>query len=380
MGKKSKKGVSRTTTKKHQHHAAGHGKSSSNKALSSGRPNGSQISSCDNSLDSSSVVFQNSMKTAPTNNTSVAVTPMPVVHVKEQLLPPTQQRRLTEDELRAMIINNIARQRSINDKENKSSGSAVPSVTVLSAKQPTMLTLNLNDSTIDDVVEVKVPRTELPSVPAPTVETAQNVTACESTQPPVGTANLDTKVNSTLVENSTTAVMESATTIIDTAVTSTPSAAENDLVLASVNPEVPKETDQSPEDTSSDVTPFVPVQDETAVESNEPEPTAVDPQQKHIWSNTLRSIVSTDEDEEVLADTSISNKAVMDVTPLKNSKVLVPIIQTVSPSPEHATKQNSSNKNLSYLNGEEPVPSLDTPDKKDLDSNVKQDLCGCSIM
>ena len=106
-------------------------------------------------------------------------------------------------------------------------------------------------------------------------------------------------------------------------------------------------------------------------------------QQQQIWSSTLRSMVSADDDE-VLSDTPLSNKAVIDGTPHKHSKLLVPIIQTVSPSPEHLSKQKqqppSPTKKLSYLK-EEPIPSLlDVPDKKDLDPNVKQDLCGCTIM
>jgi hypothetical protein len=131
----------------------------------------------------------------------------------------------------------------------------------------------------------------------------------------------------------------------------------------------------------------VPTKEDPVVESvksipvpptkNEGKP-SIDSHQQQIWSSTLRSIVSTDEDE-VFADTPISNKPVMDVTPLKHPKLVVPIIQTVSPSPEHSSKQQKKN-NISYLNHEEPIPSLDAPDKKDLEQNIKQDLCGCTVM
>lgn len=406
MGKKSKKGVVRTNTKKHN--AAGHGKSASagnSKTLGSGRYSGgnSQISSCENSLDSNSVVFNSQMKPATATNT-MGVTPMPIVHVKEQLPPiAPSQRRLTEEDIRNMIISNIIQQRNMNDKENKS---GMPPITVLSSKQPAVFTLNLDDGNIDNVTELQMPLAKEQQPEQPLVETA-NETA--------------TTNDSTPVEEQTTVVTENVTELV------VPTPATEGTVLSAsesiVNdvPEIPQVVTEPPSETPStanaaqgvavetvpsemetvpakeesvveatlqlEVVPpteldAVPVKDFSVVESTEPvAPTesevkqSNDSQQQQIWSSTLRSIVSTDEDE-VLADTPISNKAVMDVTPLKHSKLVVPLIQTVSPSPEHVNKQ----RNITYLNYEEPIPSLDTPDKKDLDQNLKQNLCGCTIM
>jgi hypothetical protein len=373
MGKKSKKGVVRTNTKKHN--AAGQGKASSTntKTLGSGRG----TSSCDNSLDSNSVVFNNMKQTtgntgSNTSNNTVAVTPMPIVHVKEQLLPPAQSQqrsKMTEEEIRNMIINNIALQRSMNNKENKSDD-GMPSITVLSGKQPTVFTLDLDTGSVEDVAEVEMPHFD---DQVPPVEKTTNMTTIEATS----------------VDVQSTPAAEKA---LDEAIIPT---TEHELVpKVDVVPEV---TQNEPEDPPTvpameepvatlteptlTVTDAVPEKEDAVVKAEEPIPPAPvvaeqnsdsQQQQQQIWSSTLRSIVSADEDEaEVLAD----DKAVMDITPLKQSKLVVPIIQTVSPSPEQLSKPSK----ISYLK-EEPIPSLDTPDQKDLDRNVKQDLCGCCIM
>ena len=404
MGKKSKKGVVRTNTKKHN--AAGHGKSNS-KALGSGHHGGgnSQISSCDNSLDSNSVKFNNNnqMKSNIANTTNtVAVTPMPMVHVKDQLPPSTataqsqqQQRRLTEEDIRNLIINNIIQQRNnMNDKENKSG--LPPSMTVISSKTPAVFSLNLDDGNIDDVTQVEIPLAEEQQSKLPPVETAASATS--------------TKNDLTQVEGATTLVTENVTEgIVPTPTTESSMLPES---IVNIDPELTQVATKPPSVTPSttvatetlpaevEVVPakeepvFAPVElvpskemntmSVVEVESTEPVPPtennkakqSIDSQQQQIWSSTLRSIVSTDEDE-VLSDTPIKNKAVMDVTPLKHSKLVVPIIQTVSPSPEHSSKNSN---NISYLNSEEPIPSLDTPAKKDLDQDVKQNLCGCTVM
>ena len=375
MGKKSKKGVVRTNTK--QHHAAGHGKATSTNTKAS--RGSSQVSSCDNSLDSNSVVLNNTMTKQATGNTggsshnssTVAVTPMTTVHVKEQtLVPPAAQRStMTEEELRAMIIHNIARQRSLNQNHNNTTttttttknnnkendqGEGIPSMTVISSKQPTVFTLDLDTDNTDDNALTPVPVEKLSTIATEKVTT-------------------DTVV----------------APLVETVVVPEPIVNVNPVVLPkeTVNPPVVPAKDESEEiSTEPTVNDAIPVKEEPVVE---PIPAPMDAkqmgdsqQQQQIWSSTLRSIVSADEDEsEVLADTSLSNKAVMDVTPVKlshSNKLIVPIIQTVSPSPDPSSKQSS--KPISYLNKEEPIPSLDTPDKKDLEQNVKQDLCGCTIM
>jgi hypothetical protein len=310
---------------------------------------------------------------------------------------------MTEDELRAMIIQNIARQRSLNNSNNKENkegvggGGGIPSITVISGKQPTTFSLDLDTGDIiDNVQKVEVPRAD-DQLPTTTVETPMVDTNPEPTRFEVPSTTVTDKLIDTVIAPTTEGAMDVPTEMVDAPeeavaivtvapsvvptkdepsnVNNTVSGKEESVAKSMVLDTVPVKEETMEKSLAND---SVPINEEVTVKSDVKQISVShqQQQQQQIWSNTLRSIVSTDE-EEVLADTSVSNKAVMDVTPLKPPKLVVPIIQTVSPSPEQISKQ--SNTKLSYLK-EEPIPSLDTPDKKDLDPNVKQDLCGCTIM
>ena len=81
----------------------------------------------------------------------------------------------------------------------------------------------------------------------------------------------------------------------------------------------------------------------------------------NVWSSKLRDAVSLVDADEMV------NQPVLDVPPIKQpSKLVVPAIQTVSPSPDGSKQVR-------------PPPTLDTPDAKDME-NTKQNECGCIIV
>jgi hypothetical protein len=423
MGKKSKKGIPRATTKKHQHHAAGQGKTAtttSSKTLRGQHNNhGSVASSCDNSLDSKGSMLLNvktnvapiatiSTNTANTNSgTTVHFIPVNNMVSFEGFrfertavsgaIPDTKEKLSTMN-----IVNNI-------EKENKSRSSTDPMTvsTPLVSNEPIVanvvvdesvssMTFPVLDSVTDKTTEVnKVADTDsVIKVSSDVPIVVPEVVPCNDTT--------STILNDVVVEEQTVAsediAVEETKTIAtpdkhtvateDIAVEETAAIAQSEQQAVASEDIAVEETKTIARSEKQTVTAsteeeqtVTTEEEELYVESTQPAPINVAPKsspdpQQELWSSTLRSIVSIDDDddEEVLTDTPVKpKKAVIDVTPQKYSKLILPSTQTVSPSPDHPKAS------YMMMHTNVPIASLDTPDAKDMDLNAKQNEC-CIVM
>jgi hypothetical protein len=339
MGKKSKKGVSRAGTKKHN--AAGHGKASATAMTST---NGRVRSDSKSSFESSnSVVNMN-------DNISAALAPTTMIHINEQ-----PQLSSTNVESNSKLTDDVS---ALNNKEN-------------TATIPLISTQTL----VSDVEKISVLASVLDQPTDPKEENSTETTApLESVRVEEPPSKVEVVVVVTNEENITPLKSkestESMSKDIIADVHQSPVVVQPVVVRAEVEqPPPPADIIEDPfqeilENVSERVHQVETLKESTVVTQENPVVVVKPMDQVDVWSSKLRDVVSMVDVDDPAAGVAM-NKPVMDVTPVKQPR-LVPLIQTVSPSPDQSQHTRP------------PIP-LDRPDTNDAEA-AKQNECGCIIV
>jgi hypothetical protein len=354
MGKKSKKGVSRAGTKKHN--AAGHGKSAASAPASlKGRIRSDSKASFESGGSNNAF---NVHDTGMAQNFTVSAKEQPPpsfsnlgtdsdIHTildmlnKENNAAPGQTMQTMMADVEKILIS-PPRVKKATDSAKEETSMDAPVISL-----PIDVSSSIQDAAVAlEVVETelfeKSEKTSAPSlekgevVEAPTVENVVEIKPSPVEKPVVSEPSVQPP-----------AVLAPA---------AAPDSAEvDDQPLFCVS-DSPVDADAEMEPTKEIETPSVPVPAAKLKAQEKPDDAM------NVWSSKLRDAVSLIDTDEMA-----NQPPVLDVTPVKQpSKLIVPLIQTVSPSPD-------TSKRLP------PPPTLDTPDAKDAET-VKQNECGCIIV
>jgi hypothetical protein len=340
MGKKSKKGVSRAGAKKHN--AAGHGKSTTSTSTSlKGRIRSDSKAS-----------FESGSSNNAFNVHDAGVSQNITVNAKEQPAPVS---------ISGMDINMILD--ILNKENNAAPGPAMQAMMddiekiLISPPRVPKATDAAKEEMSLDVPVMALPKEVAASDqdPAEVVEAVEtNVVEQSEKTPKPSLETVEKVVEAPPVENVAVTVAEIVPppSVVEPAVVQD-SVEVDDQPLFCVS-DSPVDADAETEPSKELEAPTTPVPSEPVAEAKSNEPL-------NVWSSKLRDAVAL-----VDTDEMAHQPPVLDVTPVKQpSKLVVPLIQTVSPSPD-------TSKHL------RAPPTLDTPDAKDVD--VKQNECGCIIV
>jgi hypothetical protein len=350
MGKKSKKGVSRAGTKKHN--AAGHGKSATAAAApAKGRIRSDSKASFESGSSNNAFnvhdagVSQNITVNAKEQPAPVSISGMDINMIldilnKENNAAPGPAMQAMMDDVEKILIS-PPRVPKATDAAKEEMSLDVP----VMALPKEVAASDQDPAEVVEAVETNVVE-QSEKTPKPSLETVEKVVEA----PPV-----EKVVEAPPVENVAVTVAEIVPppAVVKPAVIQD-SVEVDDQPLFCVS-DSPVDADAETEPTKELEAPAAPVPSEQPVaEAKSKEP-------MNVWSSKLRDAVAL-----VDTDEMAHQPPVLDVTPVKQpSKLVVPLIQTVSPSPDTAKHLRSP-------------PTLDTPDAKDVD--VKQNECGCIIV
>lgn len=348
MGKKSKKGVSRAGTKKHN--AAGHGKSAASASTTTkGR-----------SRSDSKASYESGSSNNAFNVQDASISQNFAVNAKEQ---PTVVSSNVSGEIQAIL--------DVLNKENN----AAPGVTMQTMMADVEKILispprmkNVVDSPKEETAmdaPVSSPPNEVPTL------AEEKVAAVETVETPMKAPEPILEKVEVAEDPPVEKVEEIATTLVESVVDIGPPPAilEPPVIVepAVVVPDSVEVDDQplfcvSNNPVDADSKPIEPTKEEEVAPAPDETPVseAKSGEPMNVWSSKLRDAVSLMD-----TDDMANQPPVLDVTPVKQPSKLVPVIQTVSPSPDTSKHIRSA-------------PTLDTPDAKDVE--VKQNECGCIIV
>jgi hypothetical protein len=336
MGKKSKKGVSRAGTKKHN--AAGHGKASATAVTST---NGRVRSDSKSSFESSnSVVNMN-------DSIGAALAPATMIHINEQ-----PQLSNSNVERNSKLIDDVS---TLNNKENTATIPLMTTLTFVSDVEKVSVIASVLDQPTDPKEKISTETTaplesvrveEAPSKEEVVVTNEENITPLKSKE------STESMSNDVIVD-----------------VHLSPVVVQPFVVKVEVEqPLPPADIIEDPfqeilENVSERVHQVETLKESTVATKENPVVVVKSMDQVDVWSSKLRDVVSMVDVDDPAAGVAV-NKPVMDVTPVKQPR-LVPLIQTVSPSPDQSQQTR-------------PIP-LDRPDTNDAEA-AKQNECGCIIV